>query len=258
MAEDDLDATIPAREREHRSLRYLIETIVVSLLAQFPGHPRPGFGRTGWYAPVVHRKVTQRRGFQFPLRPGHARDGQVGVEAETQRYRGRRRGRHGGLDGQRPIGQCDIECYDVREREAGQQPRLAAVVKVGGEPVLGVLDQPTGIGRQHAMDHQTVLVGTHAAHARGQRDRATVDAVAVCAQTVCPRVQNRDPHGLAGSEIGLQTATLTQQLDAAIGKRRAHHSRRRYESGGEVGRRILQDDRGQLGHCRIVPWMTRA
>ena len=142
----------------------------------------------------------------------------------------------------------------MRKREAGKQTRLAAVVEVGDEPVLLLFgDQPAGIGGKHAVDHQAVLIGAHSADSGGQRHRAAVDRVAIGAEPVRPRVQDRNTHRFAGGQIGAKAASLTQQLYAAVGQRGADHARRRNEGRCQGGRRVFENDGGQLGHGRIVP-----
>ena len=77
---------------------------------------------------------------------------------------------------------------------------------------------------------------------------APLIAILAGAQPVCPRVEDRDAHRLAGRHIGLETAALAEELYAVVGQRGADHAGGRHEGGGQRRRGITQRDGFELRH----------
>ena len=102
------------------------------------------------------------------------------------------------------------------------------------------------------MDRHPVLVTAHAAGARRQGHDGAVDAILAGAQPVCPGIQDRDAHGLACGDVGVEAAALAEELVVTVGERRDDHACLRDDGRGQRRRGILQRDGLELGHPAIL------
>ena len=94
----------------------------------------------------------------------------------------------------------------------------------------------------------SVRVRADTAEAGRQCDDATVDVIRVGAQSIRPRIEQWDAHGLGIGQVRLEAAALAEELEIAIGERRADHAGAGDERRRHRGLGVAQDDGVEFGH----------